>query len=70
MTHFPRAAQRLRHLHGPLNSAGIRDVGSILDRDPEAWHKILSVNINTSSTPTNAEIMPWHLRLIGVAKQR
>ncbi len=33
-------------LHGLVNSAGIRGVGNVLDVDPEAWRKVLSVNLD------------------------
>src|SRR4051812_45253307 len=33
------AVQRFGKLHGLVNSAGIRGVGSILDTDPETWRK-------------------------------
>jgi NAD(P)-dependent dehydrogenase (short-subunit alcohol dehydrogenase family) len=39
------AVQRFGHLHGLLNSAGIRGVGSVLDTDIETWRKVLSVNL-------------------------
>jgi NAD(P)-dependent dehydrogenase (short-subunit alcohol dehydrogenase family) len=40
------AVQRFGQLHGLVNSAGIRGVGNILDFDPEAWRKVLSVNLD------------------------
>ncbi|QDL38676.1 SDR family NAD(P)-dependent oxidoreductase [Rhodoferax sediminis] len=40
------AVQRFGKLHGLVNSAGIRGVGTILDVDPEAWRKVLSVNLD------------------------
>jgi meso-butanediol dehydrogenase / (S,S)-butanediol dehydrogenase / diacetyl reductase len=39
------AVQRFGKLHGLVNSAGIRGVGSVLDVDPEAWRRVLSVNL-------------------------
>ena len=39
------AVQRFGKLHGLVNSAGIRGVGSILDTDPEVWKKVLAVNL-------------------------
>lgn len=40
------AVQRFGTLHGLVNSAGIRRVGTVLDVDPEAWRKVLSVNLD------------------------
>ena len=40
------AVQRFGPLHGLVNSAGIRGVGNVLDFDPEAWRKVLSVNLD------------------------
>ena len=40
------AVQRFGKLHGLVNSAGIRGVGNVLDLDPEAWRKVLSVNLD------------------------
>jgi meso-butanediol dehydrogenase / (S,S)-butanediol dehydrogenase / diacetyl reductase len=40
------AVQRFGTLHGLVNSAGIRGVGNVLDFDPEAWRKVLSVNLD------------------------
>jgi NAD(P)-dependent dehydrogenase (short-subunit alcohol dehydrogenase family) len=40
------AVQRFGKLHGLVNSAGIRGVGNVLDFDPEAWRKVLSVNLD------------------------
>jgi NAD(P)-dependent dehydrogenase (short-subunit alcohol dehydrogenase family) len=40
------AVQRFGTLHGLVNSAGIRGVGTVLDVDPEAWRKVLSVNLD------------------------
>jgi meso-butanediol dehydrogenase/(S,S)-butanediol dehydrogenase/diacetyl reductase len=40
------AVQRFEKLHGLVNSAGIRGVGNVLDLDPEAWRKVLSVNLD------------------------
>jgi meso-butanediol dehydrogenase/(S,S)-butanediol dehydrogenase/diacetyl reductase len=39
------AVKRFGHLHGLLNSAGIRGVGSILDTEPATWQKVLGVNL-------------------------
>ncbi len=41
-----RAVQRFGKLHGLVNSAGIRGVGNVLDLDPEAWRRVLSVNLD------------------------
>jgi meso-butanediol dehydrogenase/(S,S)-butanediol dehydrogenase/diacetyl reductase len=40
------AVQQFGQLHGLVNSAGIRGVGNVLDFDPEAWRKVLSVNLD------------------------
>jgi meso-butanediol dehydrogenase/(S,S)-butanediol dehydrogenase/diacetyl reductase len=40
------AVQRFGKLHGLVNSAGIRGVGNVLDFDPEAWRKVLAVNLD------------------------
>ena len=40
------AVSRFGILHGLVNSAGIRGVGSILDTDPKVWRKVLSVNLD------------------------
>jgi meso-butanediol dehydrogenase / (S,S)-butanediol dehydrogenase / diacetyl reductase len=40
------AVQRFEKLHGLVNSAGIRGVDNVLDLDPEAWRKVLSVNLD------------------------
>ncbi len=40
------AVQRFQTLHGLVNSAGIRGVGSILDVDAGTWRRVLSVNLD------------------------
>ena len=40
------AVQRCGQLHGLVNSAGIRDVGTVLDFDPEAWRQVPAVNLD------------------------
>jgi meso-butanediol dehydrogenase/(S,S)-butanediol dehydrogenase/diacetyl reductase len=40
------AVRRFGNLHGLVNSAGIRGVGSILDFEPEAWNRVLEVNLD------------------------
>jgi NAD(P)-dependent dehydrogenase (short-subunit alcohol dehydrogenase family) len=40
------AVQRFGTLHGLVNSAGIRGVGTVLDFEPEAWRQVLSVNLD------------------------
>jgi NAD(P)-dependent dehydrogenase (short-subunit alcohol dehydrogenase family) len=40
------AVQRFGKLDGLVNSAGIRGVGNVLDFDPEAWRKVLAVNLD------------------------
>ena len=38
-------SQRFGRLHGLVNSAGIRGVGSVLDVEPEELNRVLSVNL-------------------------
>lgn len=40
------AARRFGNLHGLVNSAGIRGVGSVLDFEPAAWRRVLEVNLD------------------------
>ena len=40
------AVQRFGTLHGLVNSAGIRGVGTVLDFEPEAWRQVLAVNLD------------------------
>ena len=40
------AATRFGKLYGLVNSAGIRSVGNVLDLEPEAWHRVLAVNLD------------------------
>ena len=40
------AAQRFGNLFGLVNSAGIRGVGNVLDTDPAAWRRTVSVNLD------------------------
>jgi meso-butanediol dehydrogenase / (S,S)-butanediol dehydrogenase / diacetyl reductase len=40
------AARRFGTLDGLVNSAGIRGVGNVLDFDPEAWRRVMSVNLD------------------------
>jgi meso-butanediol dehydrogenase / (S,S)-butanediol dehydrogenase / diacetyl reductase len=40
------AVQHFGKLHGLVNSAGIRGIGNVLDLDPEAWRRVLSVNLD------------------------
>jgi meso-butanediol dehydrogenase / (S,S)-butanediol dehydrogenase / diacetyl reductase len=42
------ATARFGALHGLLNSAGIRGVGTILDVDPAAWDRVIDVNLTGS----------------------
>lgn len=39
------AVQRFGKLYGLVNSAGIRGVGNVLDLEPEALRKVLSINL-------------------------
>lgn len=40
------AAGRFGTLHGLVNCAGVRGVGSVLDFEPEAWRRVLSINLD------------------------
>jgi meso-butanediol dehydrogenase/(S,S)-butanediol dehydrogenase/diacetyl reductase len=40
------AVKRFGKLYGLVNSAGVRGVGSIMDLEPEAWRRVLSVNLD------------------------
>lgn len=40
------AAQRFGGLFGLVNCAGIRGVGNVLDFEPEAWRRVMSVNLD------------------------
>jgi meso-butanediol dehydrogenase/(S,S)-butanediol dehydrogenase/diacetyl reductase len=40
------ASQRFGKLYGLVNSAGIRGVGTVLDFEPEAWQRVMSVNLD------------------------
>ena len=40
------AVQRFGKLHGLINSAGIRGVGTIVDSDIETWRRVLSINLD------------------------
>jgi NAD(P)-dependent dehydrogenase (short-subunit alcohol dehydrogenase family) len=40
------ASERFGNLYGLVNSAGIRGVGNVLDLEPEAWRRVLSVNLD------------------------
>ena len=40
------AVERFGRLYGLVNSAGVRGVGTILDFEPEAWRRVLSVNLD------------------------
>jgi meso-butanediol dehydrogenase/(S,S)-butanediol dehydrogenase/diacetyl reductase len=42
------AVGRFGSLYGLVNSAGIRGVGTVLDFDDEAWHKVMSVNLDAT----------------------
>ena len=41
-----RAVQRFGSIHGLVNSAGVRGVGTVLDYEHEAWRHVLSVNLD------------------------
>jgi len=40
------AVRRFGKLHGLINSAGIRGVGTIVDSDIETWRRVLSINLD------------------------
>ncbi len=40
------ARQRFGKLHGLINCAGIKGVGSVLDCDSETWEQVMSVNLD------------------------
>jgi NAD(P)-dependent dehydrogenase (short-subunit alcohol dehydrogenase family) len=40
------ATKRFGALHGLINSAGVRGVGTVLDFEPEAWRRVMSVNLD------------------------
>ena len=40
------AVKRFGNLYGLVNSAGIRGVGTVLDTDPEAWRRVIAVNLD------------------------
>jgi meso-butanediol dehydrogenase / (S,S)-butanediol dehydrogenase / diacetyl reductase len=40
------AVQRFGALHGLVNCAGVRGVGTVLDTEPEAWQRVLSINLD------------------------
>ena len=41
-----RAQQRFGKLHGLINCAGIKGVGSVLDCELETWQQVMSVNLD------------------------
>jgi len=41
-----QAARKFGNLYGLVNSAGIRGIGNLLDCEPEAWRRVLSVNLD------------------------
>jgi len=40
------AMRRFGTLHGLVNSAGIRGVGTVIDFEPQAWQRVMSVNLD------------------------
>jgi NAD(P)-dependent dehydrogenase (short-subunit alcohol dehydrogenase family) len=40
------AVERFGALHGLVNSAGIRGLGTVLDTDPVAWQRVMAVNLD------------------------
>ncbi|WP_027547837.1 SDR family NAD(P)-dependent oxidoreductase [Bradyrhizobium sp. WSM2254] len=43
---FAAAQQRFGRLHGLINCAGIRGVGSVLDVETEGWQQVMAVNVD------------------------
>jgi meso-butanediol dehydrogenase/(S,S)-butanediol dehydrogenase/diacetyl reductase len=41
-----QANQRFGKLYGLVNSAGVRSVGNVLDIEPEAWRRVLAINLD------------------------
>lgn len=39
-------AQRVGHLYGLVNCAGVRGIGTLMDWTPEKWDNVVSVNLN------------------------
>ena len=40
------AMSRFGTLYGLVNSAGVRCVGNILDLEPDAWRRVISINLD------------------------
>ncbi len=40
------AVERFGAVHGLVNSAGVRGVGNVLDTEPEAWRRVISINLD------------------------
>lgn len=40
------AIERFGSVYGLVNSAGVRGVGTVLDFEPEAWRRVMSVNLD------------------------
>lgn len=41
-----RLAQRFKNLHGMVNCAGVRGIGTLLDITAEEWERVLSINLD------------------------
>ena len=39
-------AGRIGHLHGLVNCAGVRGIGTLLDWTAEEWHRVVSINLD------------------------
>jgi meso-butanediol dehydrogenase / (S,S)-butanediol dehydrogenase / diacetyl reductase len=48
------AVERFGVLYGLANCAGIRGIGSVLDTDPDAWDKVIAVNLKGTFTMCQA----------------
>ena len=40
------AVNRFGKLYGLVNSAGVRGVGNLFDTDPDAWRRVISINLD------------------------
>lgn len=48
------AIRRFGPLYGLVNSAGIRSVGNVLDLEPEAWRRVITINLEGTFTACQA----------------
>ena len=73
-TMFDAAATHFGAIHGLVNSAGIRGVGSVLDTTSDLWRKNLAVNLegsfNTSQIFAQAAVAAGHPgAIVNIASQ-